>query len=268
MPSATPPLNVGGVQPPYDPISSAAGSIQAVNPNELTITAAGTLQFISGPTVPATDNTHPFIVDANTANLGTLQPNNHVTSWIIGADGANTVFELDTYGGVGQVRMRRADGTAGALSAVLANDVLAQFQANGFNGVNYGVASGFIWSAIENFTTAAQGMQLSMGVTKQGTTANAGGVILSGSNAAGTKVVQVTGGLSIDQAGTFVANGATAVTIAASGVTASSAIIISKRANGGTPGAVPQVGTITAGTNFTVSGTALDTSTYNYAIIN
>ena len=67
--------------------------------------------------------------------------------------------------------------------------------------------------------------------------------------------------------GTFIANGATPVTVAAANVTATSMILISLNTPGGTVGAIPAVATITAGTGFTVAGTASDTSTYNYLII-
>jgi len=45
-------------------------------------------------------------------------------------------------------------------------------------------------------------------------------------------------------------------------------VLISLNTVGGTVGAIPKVTTITAGTSFTVAGTASDTSTYNWAIIN
>lgn len=67
--------------------------------------------------------------------------------------------------------------------------------------------------------------------------------------------------------GTFVANGASAVTVANANVTANSMIFVSLNTVGGTVGAIPAVKTITAATGFTVAGTASDTSTYNYAII-
>lgn len=67
--------------------------------------------------------------------------------------------------------------------------------------------------------------------------------------------------------GTFVCNGATPVTVADANVTATSQIFISLNTVGGTVGATPAVKTKTAGTGFTVAGTASDTSTYNYLII-
>lgn len=71
----------------------------------------------------------------------------------------------------------------------------------------------------------------------------------------------------IKSSGTFTANGTSAVTVADTNVTANSNIIVTLKTVGGTVGAVPSVKTITAGTGFTISGTASDTSVYNYAII-
>lgn len=67
--------------------------------------------------------------------------------------------------------------------------------------------------------------------------------------------------------GTFTLNGATPVSVGATQITANSAIIITLKTVGGTVGAQPHVETITAGTGFSVVGTASDTSVYNYTII-
>lgn len=67
--------------------------------------------------------------------------------------------------------------------------------------------------------------------------------------------------------GTFVCNGATPVTVTDPNVTANSNIIITLKTVGGTVSpSVPYIATITPGTGFTVTGTASDTSTYNYKI--
>lgn len=67
--------------------------------------------------------------------------------------------------------------------------------------------------------------------------------------------------------GTFVANGATPVTVANANVTAGSNITITLKTVGGTVSpSVPYIATITPGTGYTVTGTASDTSTYNYEI--
>lgn len=68
--------------------------------------------------------------------------------------------------------------------------------------------------------------------------------------------------------GTFTANGASAVTVTDSRFTANSVVVISLKTVGGTVGVQPHLLTATPGTGFTVSGTASDTSIYNYLILN
>ncbi len=67
--------------------------------------------------------------------------------------------------------------------------------------------------------------------------------------------------------GTFVANGASTVTVADTDVDAGSNIIITLNTPGGSVGTIPTVLTKSAGVGFTVAGQASDTSTYNYLII-
>jgi hypothetical protein len=67
--------------------------------------------------------------------------------------------------------------------------------------------------------------------------------------------------------GTFTCNGASAVTVVAPEVTEDSVIVVTLKTVGGTVGAVPAVKTKTAGTGFTIAGTASDTSVYNYAVL-
>ncbi len=67
--------------------------------------------------------------------------------------------------------------------------------------------------------------------------------------------------------GTLTLNGVTPVTVTDSRVTANSAIVITLKTVGGTVGVFPHIATITAGTGFTILGTASDTSIYNYLII-
>jgi len=67
--------------------------------------------------------------------------------------------------------------------------------------------------------------------------------------------------------GTFTANGTSSVPVANTKITADSSVIITLKTVGGTVGAIPAIKTITAGTGFTVAGTASDTSVYNYKIL-
>jgi len=71
-----------------------------------------------------------------------------------------------------------------------------------------------------------------------------------------------------EAAGTVTLNGATPVTVTNANITTGSVIIFTLKTVGGTvsPNA-PNVLTITPGTGFTVGGTALDTSTYNFVIL-
>jgi hypothetical protein len=75
-------------------------------------------------------------------------------------------------------------------------------------------------------------------------------------------------GLIGNNQGTFVCNGATAVTVAAPNLAAGSQILVSLRTVGGTVGAIPRAVTVTPGTGFTIAGTASDTSTYNWVVLN
>ena len=68
------------------------------------------------------------------------------------------------------------------------------------------------------------------------------------------------------QTGTFTANGATAVVVANTAVTANSVISFALKTVGGTPAGAPFLSAVTAGTGFSVKVAAGDTSVYNYTI--
>lgn len=78
------------------------------------------------------------------------------------------------------------------------------------------------------------------------------------------QIAQLTG--SGVYAGTFVATGATAVTVLNANILNTRPIDISLNTVGGTP-SNPVITTITTGVGFTVTAGLGDTSTYNYAII-
>lgn len=66
--------------------------------------------------------------------------------------------------------------------------------------------------------------------------------------------------------GTVTLNGTSDVTVSNTNITSGSTVIFTLKTVGGTVGAAPVIDTITAGTGFTVKGTAADTSVYNYRI--
>ena len=120
------------------------------------------------------------------------------------------------------------------------------------------------------YTCSTQGKWIQNGANAGGYTGTFDGVLGGNTPAAATTTtlkasskITYTG----VRVGTFVCNGATPVTVTNANVTANSMIFVSLNTVGGTVGAIPAVKTITAATGFTVAGTASDTSTYNYCII-
>jgi len=69
------------------------------------------------------------------------------------------------------------------------------------------------------------------------------------------------------KAGTFVANGATAVVVATTGATANMVVAYGINTIGGTPAGAPYISAVVPGTSFSVQVAAGDTSTYNYIIL-
>ena|ERR1700731_4321879 len=91
----------------------------------------------------------------------------------------------------------------------------------------------------------------------------AGGTVLLSGQSESTTTAAIAA-LGIVQRGTVVLTGATPVTVAFAGLTLTQVITFSLHTVGGTVGAYPAIQTVTAGTGFTVAGTAGDTSTYNW----
>lgn len=83
----------------------------------------------------------------------------------------------------------------------------------------------------------------------------------------GGRATTYTLGVACRNFGTVTLNGATPVNVSNAYVTANSSITFTLKTVGGTVGAAPAIQTITPGTGFTVQGTALDTSVYNYTIL-
>ncbi len=130
-----------------------------------------------------------------------------------------------------------------------------------------GVASAVAAATEVTAASALTAGRLPMGDGARGladaTNATIGGTLTFTVAAAGPVLKQGANG----RVGTFVCNGATPVTVNNTSIAITDAIIISLNTVGGTVGAVPAIKTITDSSGFTVAGTTLDTSTYNYAII-
>lgn len=150
-----------------------------------------------------------------------------------------------------QVGQRLIDG--GDINTIIntINGMLAGTATGVYKGTFDGVLGGNTPAAITG-TTIAANTSISSAGNLTFTSAASGVVLKQGSNG---------------KCGTFVANGATPVTVNNTSVAITDTIVFSLNTVGGTVGAVPAVKTITAGSGFTVAATASDTSTYNYIII-
>jgi hypothetical protein len=136
---------------------------------------------------------------------------------------------------------------------------------------NVHVGNSWIWS-YQNTTNAPATIGGGTGVTVSGITVVPAGatadflVTYTAANTLTAVGYRITHPSTVD--GTFVANGATAVVVANTNVTANSVIVFTMKTVGGTPAGAPFLSAVTAGTGFSVKAAAGDTSTYNYLILN
>lgn len=111
----------------------------------------------AGPTAP------PAPIDASVA----LQ--------ITGATGSGPRLEMNSFGLASpQINARRANGTAAAPTALLANDDLAVFSARGYGATGFSATNraSLVFTASENWTDAAQGAEIRFFTTPIGTVAH------------------------------------------------------------------------------------------------
>lgn len=147
-------------------------------------------------------------------------------------------------------------------------DMAANIIAAASNLVNK-IGASYVYRYVNN-TNAVATITGGMGVTVSGVTAvpaNSWVEYLLTYTAAATITMVGIGQGYFPSTGTYINNGASAVTVTNAAVTGNSVIIFTLKTVGGTVSAsAPNVKTITPGTGFTVAGLASDTSTYNYEI--
>lgn len=207
----------------------------ADNATNLTITDAGALTTRAGITAGG-----DFAFSATTNIIGTTS--------VDGADtGRITIFGSGT-------------GSADASRS-------ASLRLTGNENAGAGLAQ-LVMGGTANFSVIGNNGALST-LTVNG--ASTGGIAVLGTagismGTAGAKLSYTVGGANASS-GTAVANGASNVVVNTTSITIKSIVVFSLNTIGGTPGQLPHVNAISAGTSFTFAATAGDTSTYNWAII-
>lgn len=160
---------------------------------------------------------------ANSGSVSTVSAPS--TLHIAAADGGSNQLVFDSFGGANIFLNRRANGGAAARTGLIANDVILQFNANGWNSAAaYNTASSQLqFIATETFSGTANGSAFKVKTTKNGTIVLADSMIVDGlghmqiGSIAPTSVSTCgTGAIvanSTDASGQINATGATACTI-------------------------------------------------------
>lgn len=234
--------------------------------------AGGTGVVLSGQTIIPPNSAGMFLLTMTSATAATmvgvsvvpLTSTNLLASTTLSTVGAGTITAAGIAGAV-TTRTGSQSNTAFTDTTDTADNIIAALP-------NANIGQSFIYR-YRNNTDATATITGGSGVTVSGIAAappNTTVEFLVTYTAASTMtMVGISRTVPSTTSGTFVANGATPVTVTNSIVTANSNIIVTLKTVGGTVSPTrPNVLTITPGTGFTVGGVALDTSTYNYLVIN
>lgn len=241
-----------------------------------------TLSAGSGVTLPATNVIGPFQEASYYAVIGGTSASptvtiNHLQSGAISdAIGTTTpaVGSLSTVG-AGTITAVLINGGIVSRSGSQSNtaftdttDIATAIVAGNPGLIGKVGASVLFW--YQNATNANATLTGGTGVTVSGiTVVPAGGAVLYVVTQTAANVLTMVGVMQTNPNtanGTFVANGASSVTVTDSRITASSTVAFGLKTVGGTP-APPFMFAVTPGTSFAVRSTAGDTSTYNYRIV-
>jgi hypothetical protein len=114
-----------------------------------------------------------FLNAANTVSAPSTAAPAGYAQRFVGKDGdANQIIVMDAFGGVPALRLRRANGTGAAATAVASGDTIGEAQFTGYyvtGGPAYDTFSASLRAvATENWTSALQGTQLVFKITPTG----------------------------------------------------------------------------------------------------
>lgn len=229
----------------------------------------GTGVTLSSSSIVPPNSLAEFLVVITTATAITF---NHVFTVPLTTDALQVATTLSTVG-AGTIT---AAGIAGTITTRTGSQSATAFTDTTDTAANIITAQpnahvGQSWIYFyQNATNAPATITGGTGVTVSGVTvaqANSTSAYLVTYTAAATITMMGLGSTANFVGGTFTATGASAVTVANAQVSPNSQVNITLKTVGGTVGAFPTIKTITAGTGFTVTATAADTSVYNYSIM-
>jgi hypothetical protein len=242
-----------------------------------------TLAAGSGVTLPLTIINAPFSVWYGFATMGGTSGSPTVTiTHMLSAPladflnaAATSVTALNTVG-AGAITQAMINGGITSRGGSQSNTAFTDTTTTAANIINNNpglvnkVGTSFLWY-YRNTTNATATLTGGSGVTVSGITTVPGGTwalyVVTYTAAATVTIVGIAAANPTTASGTFVANGATAVVVADTNVTANSVINFGLKTVGGTPAGAPFLSAVTAGTGFSVKVAAGDTSTYNYQIV-
>lgn len=235
--------DLGGVIPGANVTINSGGTISVAAPGTGTVTAVVAGANLTGGTITSTgtvalaaaititDTTAKLVLDRNTG--GTLDTLGSIYLHNVGADGVNVKEVIDGFAAVPQYIVRRADGTRASKTTIQSGDTLGLFGAAGYDGTNYSfggatsanMQAGMAAVAVQNWTTAAHGVNLVLsGIPSNSTTVtgfatlSSTGAVLSGGTLSTAGNTMVLGG-NFATAGALTFSGAFPVTIRATGTT-------------------------------------------------
>ena len=221
------------------------------------------LSSLTGAEQVRVDNGGATIVYATTqqiANLAATGANSAITA--LNTVGAGTITAAGIIGGI--------TARGGSQSNTAFTDTTATGAQLDAALIDPQVGQSWEWT-YENTTNATATLQGGSGVTVSGITAVPGGTqarfLVTRTGTATYTVVGFLQTPPTTASGTFIANGATAVVVADTRITANSTLAFAMKTVGGTPAGAPFLSAVTPGTGFSVKVAAGDTSTYNYTII-
>lgn len=151
-------------------------------PDAFGITSAGSIDLTAGGSsknIKATNATGGnFIL---TQNSGTLPTQVFQGLQLVGTNATQTVYAVDSIGSNSRFIGRRANGTAGSLSAVQSGEAITLLSSGGYGATGYSSARASItFTATENWTDSAAGQKITFAGILTGTNTGYAGISIDG----------------------------------------------------------------------------------------